>query len=131
SLARCDGGAAGARLSRRRLQHRLSRRRTFRPGAGCTAVRDPAREPRRPRGVRRRVVSEPRRVRVTAAAPARLDACVRALVPELSRRLVRALVADGAVLVNGRPGQKGTRVVEGDVVELPAVAPLAAAPDLP
>src|SRR5262249_3472397 len=39
--------------------------------------------------------------------------------------------ADGAVLVNGRPGQKGTRVAEGDVVELPAVAPLEAEPDVP
>jgi 23S rRNA pseudouridine1911/1915/1917 synthase len=76
-------------------------------------------------------VSERRRVRVTGATPTRLDACLRALAPELSRRLVRTLVADGAVLVNGRPARKGTRVSDGDVVELPAVAPLAAEPDLP
>ncbi len=76
-------------------------------------------------------MSERRRVRVTGATPTRLDACVRALAPELSRRLVRTLVAEGAVLVNGRPGRKGTRVVEGDVVELPALATLEPEPDLP
>jgi 23S rRNA pseudouridine1911/1915/1917 synthase len=62
--------------------------------------------------------------------PARLDACVRALAPELSRRLVRSLVAEGAVRVNGRPARKGDRVGEGDVVELPAIAPLAPDPDV-
>ena len=76
-------------------------------------------------------MSERRRVRVTGATPTRLDACVRALAPELSRRLVRTLIDDGAVLVNGRPGRKGTRVADGDVVELPALAALEPEPDLP
>jgi 23S rRNA pseudouridine1911/1915/1917 synthase len=76
-------------------------------------------------------VSERRRVHVTARSPIRLDACVRTLVPGLSRRLVRALVAEGAVLVNGRPARKGAHVVDGDVVELPEPAPLAPEPDTP
>jgi 23S rRNA pseudouridine1911/1915/1917 synthase len=76
-------------------------------------------------------VTAPRRVRVTLATPTRLDACLRALAPELSRRRIRTLVADGAVLVNGRPARKGARVVDGDVVELPALATLEPEPDLP
>lgn len=62
--------------------------------------------------------------------PARLDAWLRTAVPELSRRLVRTLVAEGAVRVNGRPGRKGDRVAEGDVVDMPAIGPLAPEPGL-
>ncbi len=76
-------------------------------------------------------MSDDRRVRVIAAAPTRLDAWLRAHVPDLSRRLVRALVAEGAVRVNGRRARKGTHVVAGDVVELPDVPALPPEPDVP
>lgn len=76
-------------------------------------------------------MSDVHRVRVSDGAPARLDAWLRAHVPDLSRRLLRALVADGAVRVNGRRVRKGMRVVAGDVVELPDLPPLAPEPDVP
>ena len=37
----------------------------------------------------------------------------------MSRRLVRRLIAEGAVCVNGRPAAKGVRVARGDRVTLP------------
>ena len=49
----------------------------------------------------------------------RLDAVVRHLLPTISRRLVRTLIAEGTVRVNGRPARKGARVQVGDLVEVP------------
>jgi 23S rRNA pseudouridine1911/1915/1917 synthase len=69
-------------------------------------------------------------VRIGPDLAGRLDAVVRRLAPGLSRRLVRTLIADGAVRVNGRPARKGARVAPGDVVELPALAGIAADPDV-
>jgi 23S rRNA pseudouridine1911/1915/1917 synthase len=76
-------------------------------------------------------VSERRAVHVTPGMPARLDAVVRAALPAASRRLVRALIEDGSVRVNGRRAAKGSRVAVGDLVELPAVAALAPEPEVP
>jgi 23S rRNA pseudouridine1911/1915/1917 synthase len=76
-------------------------------------------------------VSAHRTVRVPAGAPTRVDACVRALLPGASRRLVRTLLAEGAVRVNGRTVRKGERVETGDLVELPVLEPLAPEPDVP
>jgi 23S rRNA pseudouridine1911/1915/1917 synthase len=70
-------------------------------------------------------------MRVPAGLPGRVDACVRALLPGASRRLVRQLLAEGAVRVNGRPAAKGTRIEAGDLVELPVLEPLAPEPDVP
>ena len=69
-------------------------------------------------------------VRVGPELAGRLDAAVRRLAPGFSRRLVRALIAEGAVRVNGRPARKGARVAPGDVVELPALAGIAPDPDV-
>src|SRR5262249_32195190 len=66
----------------------------------------------------------PRAVRVSAAAPARLEAYLRTLLPGTSRRLLRMLIADGSVRVNGRRARKGTRVAAGDEIEVPSVAGL-------
>ena len=69
-------------------------------------------------------------VRVGPELAGRLDAVVRRLAPGLSRRLVRTLIAEGAVRVNGRPARKGARVAPGDVVELPVLAGIAPDPDV-
>ena len=61
----------------------------------------------------------------------RLDAFVRTALPELSRRVARLAIAEGAVRVNGRRAHKGTFVKPGDQVTLPAAARLVAEPDLP
>ncbi len=63
--------------------------------------------------------------------PARLDALVRALLPGASRRLVRILIDEGAVRLNGRIARKGERIVVGDRIEVPTLAPLAPEPDAP
>jgi 23S rRNA pseudouridine1911/1915/1917 synthase len=63
--------------------------------------------------------------------PTRLDALVRTALPAASRRLVRALIADGSVRVNGRRAAKGSRVAVGDLIELPDLDTLAPEPDLP
>ena len=77
---------------------------------------------------------EPRTVTVEedAAAPApRLEAFVLAALSGWSRRLVRQLIADGAVRVNGRRAAKGLRLRAGDRVTLPALpATLAPQPEL-
>jgi 23S rRNA pseudouridine1911/1915/1917 synthase len=70
-------------------------------------------------------------VEARADTPIRLDAFVRALLPDVSRRVVRALVDGGEVLVNGRPARKGVRLVPGDLVTAPRVGPLAPEPALP
>jgi len=69
-------------------------------------------------------------VRIGPELAGRLDAAVRRLAPGLSRRLVRTLIADGVVRVNGRPARKGMRVAAGDVVEVPAVEGIAPDPDV-
>ena len=71
-----------------------------------------------------------RTVTVTAATPIRLDAFVRAALPALSQRLARAVIAEGAVRVNGRRAAKGARLREGDRVTLPDIDRLVAEPAL-
>jgi len=61
--------------------------------------------------------------------PARLDAFVRRVYPSLSRRVAHRLIDDGLVRVNGRVAAKGTRLIPGDRVALPAVE-LEPEPDL-
>ena len=53
------------------------------------------------------------------AGAVRLDTFLRGALPAMSRRLVRRLIAEGAVCVNGRPAAKGVRVAPGDRVTLP------------
>jgi len=65
---------------------------------------------------------------VPVVAPGRLDAIVRAALPGLSRRVVRALIAEGAVRVDGRRATKGARVPAGAVVTVPAL-PAGPAPE--
>jgi 23S rRNA pseudouridine1911/1915/1917 synthase len=72
-----------------------------------------------------------RLVAVDSGMPARLDALVRSLLPGASRRFVQRLFDEGAVRLNGRIGRKGERIVPGDRVELPAIAPLTPEPDAP
>ena len=61
----------------------------------------------------------------------RLDAIVRAALPGLSRRVVRALITEGAVRVDGHRAAKGGRVPAGAVVTLPELsAGVVAEPDL-
>ena len=68
---------------------------------------------------------------IPVAAAGRLDAIVRALLPGLSRRVVRSLIAEGAVRVDGRRATKGTRILAGAVVTLPDLsAGLVPEPDL-
>ncbi len=71
------------------------------------------------------------RSRVYAGPPTRLDVFVRSLMPGTSRRLVRALIADGSVRVNGTPAVKGAQLAAGDVVDLPALPGLVPEPDRP
>lgn len=68
---------------------------------------------------------------MTAEAPARLDTVVRAAFPGLSRRLVRVLIAEGAVRVNGRRARKGALVQAGDELTLPEELRLVPEPALP
>jgi len=70
-------------------------------------------------------------VAVEPGMPARLDALVRSLLPGASRRFVQRLFDEAAVRLNGRIGRKGERIVPGDRVELPTIAPLAPEPDAP
>jgi 23S rRNA pseudouridine1911/1915/1917 synthase len=72
-----------------------------------------------------------RTVRVGPRHPTRLDAFVHSALPRISRRLVRALIAEGAVRLNGRSTHKGTRVADGDLVEIPMLAGLQPDPDAP
>jgi 23S rRNA pseudouridine1911/1915/1917 synthase len=66
------------------------------------------------------------------AAVPRLDAFVSAVLPELSRRLVRRLIAEGGVRVNGRRAPKGLRLRAGDRVTVPDLPThLEPEPDLP
>jgi 23S rRNA pseudouridine1911/1915/1917 synthase len=62
------------------------------------------------------------------ADAARLDTFLAARLPELSRRLLRRIIAERGVRVNGLPGAKGTRLRTGDRVTLPDL-PAALAPE--
>jgi len=68
---------------------------------------------------------------VAAGDPRRLDRFLDRTFPALSRRVVRAWVADGLVRVNGRRAAKGATLVPGDVVELPLVVALEPESDAP
>lgn len=48
----------------------------------------------------------------------RLDVFVRRCLPHLSLRVVRKAIDGGAFWVNGRPGKKGHRLFNGDVVSI-------------
>jgi 23S rRNA pseudouridine1911/1915/1917 synthase len=52
------------------------------------------------------------------AAGERLDQFVAGRLPELSRSRAVQLIAEGRVSINGAPGRKSERMVEGDVVEV-------------
>jgi 23S rRNA pseudouridine1911/1915/1917 synthase len=67
---------------------------------------------------------------LVAACSGRLDGFVLAACPTLSRRLVRRLIDDGVVRVDGRRASRGTRLAAGARVTLPAVT-LDPEPDLP
>jgi len=71
------------------------------------------------------------RTLVDAGESQRLDQFLQAALPGRSRRLLRRLIADGAVQVNGAPGRKGTHLRAGDRVTLPDLpAAIAPEPDL-
>jgi len=68
---------------------------------------------------------------VVAGEAQRLEHFLQAALPGRSRRLLRRLIADGVVRVNGTPGRKGTRLRAGDRVTLPDLpAAIAPEPDL-
>ena len=67
---------------------------------------------------------------VLAERAIRLDAFVLAACPTLSRRLVRRLIDDGAVRVDGRVASRGAHLAPGAQVTLPPVT-LTPEPDLP
>lgn len=53
---------------------------------------------------------------------ARLDRFLQHCLPKVSRGAIRRLLEGAAVLVNGEPGRKGTRLRRGDAVELRVAA---------
>jgi 23S rRNA pseudouridine1911/1915/1917 synthase len=63
-----------------------------------------------------------------AAGTLRLDAFLARVFPLLPHRLVRRIIAEGGVRVNGRPAAKGVRLRPGDRVTL-ADLPAALAPE--
>lgn len=67
---------------------------------------------------------------VVVERPSRLDRVVLAACRTLSRRLVRRLIDDGVVRVNGQVVARGTRVRAGDRVTLPCLG-IEPEPDLP
>ena len=62
-------------------------------------------------------------ITVTCSAPTRLDAFVQRALPGLSRRIVRRLIAEGAVRVNDGRAPKGRLLRPGDRVMFPALVP--------
>ena len=62
-------------------------------------------------------------ITVTCSAPTRLDAFVQRALPGLSRRIVRRLIAEGAVRVNEGRAPKGRLLRPGDRVTFPALVP--------
>jgi 23S rRNA pseudouridine1911/1915/1917 synthase len=66
---------------------------------------------------------------IVADRPIRLDTFVRAACPTLSRRVVRRLIDDGVIRVDGRATSRGTRLAPGARVTLPPVS-LDPEPDL-
>jgi 23S rRNA pseudouridine1911/1915/1917 synthase len=69
-------------------------------------------------------------VLIVADHSARLDALVHAASPRLSRRLVRRLIDDGAIRVDGRRVPRGAHVAAGARITVPPLT-LAPEPDLP
>jgi 23S rRNA pseudouridine1911/1915/1917 synthase len=68
-------------------------------------------------------LSESERTRTLRAdAPGRVDAFLHRVLPG-SRRLVKRLIAEGAVHVNGRRARKGDLLQPGDSVSLPDLPP--------
>lgn len=63
--------------------------------------------------------------------PSRLEHAARRLLGRASRTLVRALIEEGSVTLNGRPASKGTAVRAGDEIRVPILPLLPAEPDLP
>jgi 23S rRNA pseudouridine1911/1915/1917 synthase len=57
------------------------------------------------------------------SAGERLDTFIAGRMPELSRSRVVQLMADGRVLLNGKPARKSERVEAGDVVDIEVPAP--------
>ena len=70
-----------------------------------------------------RVLQQPAERTIDVDTGVRLDALVQAALAPASRRLVHALIAEGAVRVNGRRAAKGLRLRPGDRVTLPALPP--------
>jgi 23S rRNA pseudouridine1911/1915/1917 synthase len=68
---------------------------------------------------------------VTAADNARLDTYLGAHHPQLSRSRAAQLLAEGRVLINGRPARKSQRLSDGDIIhiDLPAAVPATIAPE--
>jgi 23S rRNA pseudouridine1911/1915/1917 synthase len=62
-------------------------------------------------------------ITMTCSAPTRLDAFVQRALSGLSRRIVRRLIAEGAVRVNDGRAPKGRLLRPGDRVTFPALAP--------
>src|SRR5512139_4006082 len=74
--------------------------------------------------------SETRRFTVAPAqAGTRLDALIALLVPEISRSRAAALLAEGAVLLNGSIARKSVRPAAGDVIDVRVPAPTPATVD--
>lgn len=72
------------------------------------------------------------RRRIVVDAPAsRLDACLAARLPELSRTRIAQLLADGRITLNGQVPRKSEAVQVGDVVEveIPPPEPSEIAPE--
>lgn len=61
----------------------------------------------------------------------RFETAVRRALGDVSRRLVRRLIDEGAATLNGRTARKGTTVRPGDRIGLPAIPPLTPEPGLP
>jgi 23S rRNA pseudouridine1911/1915/1917 synthase len=70
-----------------------------------------------------RAPQQPAERTIDVDASVRLDAFVHAALVPTSRRLVHALIAEGAVRVNGRRVAKGFRLRPGDRVTMPALPP--------
>lgn len=74
---------------------------------------------------RRRIEAQPE------DAGLRLDVCLAARFPDLTRSRLKNLIDDGLVTVNGRPAKAGQKLEPGDAVEctVPEAAPIAAKPE--
>src|SRR5204863_9069032 len=119
--------AAVERILPRRVQHRGPRPRAHVAAFLAPHLRARAGKPRRGGGagapdlVTDRGRPAERSVAVTVGG--RLDAVVRTALPGLSRRLVRSLIAEGLVRIDGHRAAKGGGVPAGAVVTVPALEP--------